>query len=378
MVAGENHSLSILVSSSMYDTSFTSQRVAETQGDPHTYIIDAKVYDVKPQNYSKERFYVFLGTAEMDPFIIDSYQDVNSILDSLAIKRVDEMSVTEAVMHIPEKFQSRVITVPIDFINDFRQNLIQSIQDIAGEAVAGEGKLFNSKEHYNACVDNTIPRAFSKDEITVSTKLLTTPQDYILESWQPEQPEKKRYMHVDQSLSGDSTGLSCCYLDYITVEPDDTITLHVKYDWMLLIRPPKAPAKIDLAKVRSLIPWLTKNKGINWGMISYDTFQSAEAMQELEKAGFPVQYRSVDKTDEAYLTMIDYIYQDRVKFPQHDVFEEELFGVVHYRTRRKVDHLLDGHKDLSDSAVGSLMNLVEDDTLLSYMIQDDLEVFMTI
>lgn len=378
MVGGENHSLSILVSSSMYDTSFTAQRVAETEGDPHTYIIDAKVYDVKPQNYSQERFYVFLGTADMDPFIIDTYQDVNGILDSLAIPRVKEMSVMEAVLHIPEKFQSRVITVPVDFYNDFKQNLIQSIQDIAGESVSGEGRLFNSKEHYKACVDNTIPRAFIKDEIVISTKLLTTPQDFIMDSWQPEQPEKLRYMHVDQSLTGDSTGLSSCYLDYITVEEDDTVTLHVKYDWMLLIRPPKAPAKIDLSKVRSLIPWLTKHKGINWGMISYDTFQSAEAMQELEKAGFPVKYRSVDKTDEAYLTMVDYIYQGRVKFPQHDIFEKELFGVVHYRTKRKVDHLLDGSKDLSDSAVGSLMNLVEDDGLLNYMIQDDLNVFINI
>ena len=378
MVGGENHSLSILVSSSMYDTSFTAQRVAETKGDPHTYIIDAKVYDVKPQNYSKERFYVFLGTADMDPFVVDSYQDVNSILDSLAIERVEEMSVMEAVMHIPEKFQNRIITVPVDFYDDFKQNLIQSIQDIAGESVSGEGKLFNSKEHYNACVDDTIPKAFSKDEIIISTKLLTTPQDYILESWQPEQPEKLRYMHVDQSLTGDSTGLSSCYLDYITVEEDDTITLHVKYDWMLLIRPPKAPAKIDLSKVRSLIPWLTKNKGINWGMISYDTFQSAEAMQELEKAGFPVKYRSVDKTDEAYLNMVDYIYQNRVKFPQHDVFEAELFNVVHYRSRRKVDHTSDFHKDLADSAVGSLMNLVEDDKVLNYLVQNDLDICMSI
>ena len=34
-------------------------------------------------------------------------------------------------------------------------------------------------------------------------------------------------------------------------------------------------------------------------MISYDQFQSLESMQSLEKAGFPVKYQSVDKTDEA-------------------------------------------------------------------------------
>ena len=52
--------------------------------------------------------------------------------------------------------------------------------------------------------------------------------------------------------------------------------------------------------------------------------------------------------------------------------------LIHYRSRRKVDHTSDFHKDLADSAVGSLMNLVEDDKVLSYLVQDDLNVFMNI
>lgn len=73
-------------------------------------------------------------------------------------------------------------------------------------------------------------------------------------------------------------------------------------------------------------------------MISYDQFQSQEAMQELEKAGFPVKYQSVDKTDEAYLCLVDYIYEGKIKFPQNDEFEANLFDLVHFREKRKVDH----------------------------------------
>ena len=53
MVNGENQSISILVSSTTFDSSFTNQRLKETEGDPHTYVVNARSWDVKPQNYSK-------------------------------------------------------------------------------------------------------------------------------------------------------------------------------------------------------------------------------------------------------------------------------------------------------------------------------------
>lgn len=84
-------------------------------------------------------------------------------------------------------------------------------------------------------------------------------------------------------------------------------------------------------------------------MISYDQYQSQESIQELDKAGFPVSYQSVDKTDEAYLLLVDYIYEGKIKFPQHERFENEIFNVVHFREKRKVDHTSNGHKDIADS-----------------------------
>jgi len=84
-------------------------------------------------------------------------------------------------------------------------------------------------------------------------------------------------------------------------------------------------------------------------MITYDTFQSQESMQELDKAGFPVGYQSVDKTDEAYLLLVDYISEGRVQFPYNEEFEFNLMNLVHYRERGKVDHLPDFRKDVSDS-----------------------------
>lgn len=148
-------------------------------------------------------------------------------------------------------------------------------------------------------------------------------------------------MHFDQSLSGDSYGIACTYVDDVIVGTDGIPLLFLKVEWIVRINPPKPPAKIDLAKCRSIIPYLAKTYGITFGMISYDTFQSAEAMQELEKSGYPVKTRSVEE-DTAYLTLCQYIYDGRIEFPRHPVFEQELFGLMHYRSRHKVDHLPGG------------------------------------
>lgn len=378
MVNGENHSLSILVSSTTFDSSFTNQRLKETEGDPHTYVVNARSWDVKPQNYSKERFYVFCGLGELDPIILDSYIEINNLLDSLGKDRIPEMPVKEAIEYLPQEFRNKIVDVPIDFLTDFRQNLLQSIQDIAGMTVAGEGKLFNSKEHFNKAVYEPEEPAFTKDTFIISTKFETKPQDYINPNWQPEQPEKLRFMHCDQGISSDHYGLSSCFIDSVEIAEDETLIIHVKYDFIITILPPKPPAKIDLAKVRSLIPWLSRNKGINWGMITYDQFQSSEAMQELEKAGYPVSYQSVDKTDEAYLLMVDYLYEGKVKFPQNDIFEKEMFNLVHLRSKRKVDHPSDGSKDTSDSVVGSLYNAIKSDVIMRDIVQKDIDILFEI
>ena len=48
MKEGVNHSLSILVSSPTHSSSFTEERKTKGATDPHTMIVDAKLWDVKP------------------------------------------------------------------------------------------------------------------------------------------------------------------------------------------------------------------------------------------------------------------------------------------------------------------------------------------
>lgn len=363
----------------MYDSSFTTERIKETEGDPHTYVINARVWDVKPEGtFPKERFYVFAGNSELDPFIITNKKEMQNVFNAMYIDEKATGNIKKDIAKIPTQYADRVVALPTNYRKDFEENIIKSLQDIAGTSVAPEGRLFSSRVHYKQCIYSDTNPVFTKDEIVISTASDVLPQDYVRKDYVPEQLNKKRYIHFDQSLSGDSYGVSCCYIDDVITDQSGLVILFIKVEWMIRINPPKPPAKIDLAKVRTLIKYFETVHRIEWGTISYDTFQSAEAMQELEKAGYDVKYRSVDKTDEAYLTLCQYIYDGRIEFPKHPIFEKELFGLMHYRSRHKVDHLPSGSKDVSDAVAGAIMNAIEDpNNLLDVQIEGDLDILFT-
>ena len=87
MFGGINHSLSILVSSSLYENSFTAQRIKQVQNNPHSYIIDARVWEVKPKGtYSDVMFPVFLGNDQIDPFIVNTAAELNTVLNTLGLR----------------------------------------------------------------------------------------------------------------------------------------------------------------------------------------------------------------------------------------------------------------------------------------------------
>ena len=94
----------------------------------------------------------------------------------------------ESINNIPSELRNQIVGVPVDFYKDFKQNLLQSIQDIAGMTVAGEGKLFNNKEIFYKSIYVPEEPAFLKDTFIISTKLETRPQDHMNPNWQPEQP----------------------------------------------------------------------------------------------------------------------------------------------------------------------------------------------
>ena len=93
---------------------------------------------------------------------------------------------------------------------------------------------------------------------------------------------------------------------------------------------------------------------------------SSESIQVLEENGIVASHQSVDRSDEAYLAFINLLFEGRVRLYYYEVTDKELFDLIHYRDRRKIDHPIGGSKDVCDAIVGAVWNaLNSQDEVLS-------------
>lgn len=375
---GVNRALNIVVSSSMYANSFMNKLKQECKDDPHTYYIETTIWDVKPKGtYSEERFYVFKGSDNLDPSLCDTVNDVSNIMEILGYGRCDNFEdPVVAIKSFPLEVQQQYfIGIPTDFRKSFDDNLIQALQDIAGVSVSPIGRLFSSRYHYNLALDQAIEHPLVAPEVTLSTKSNVTWKDLFKPSYRFEHPEKPRFIHFDQSYAGDKSGISCCYIDKV-VETEEGPIPYIKFDFMFTIVPPKAPAQTAIYKLRELIPYLANTHGLNFGLITYDMFASIESMQILQSQGYPVEYQSVDRTDDAYLALVNLLYEERIKFGYSKEFESNLFNLIHFRQKKKVDHPADGGKDTSDSVAGAAYNALRAESVEAALRGNDVDFWI--
>lgn len=361
MSNGKDRSLSIVVSSSTYSSGYTEELKKRSLTDPTIVYYRARVWDVRPKGtFSEERFYVFCGNDKIDPFIINDVMDLTAKLN---VKVNPSMSIKDAVALLPNELRVLVDDVPVDFKRQYEVNLLKSIQDVSGFSIQGTGGLFNNRPVFEACIDYSLPVLFTKNEFIIETQN-DSPQNsvmYYLSGVPFLHPECPRFVHVDLSLSTDTTGISCCY-KYGEKEVDGVKRPVYYYDFCIRILPPPPPKKISIARVEEFIIYMRDKLHITFGMISYDSFQSSSSQQHLQELGFPIKTQSVDRTDSAYLFFVDQMFLGTVKFNLQfaNSIEHELFNLQHNRQKHKVDHILDtahGYtKDLCDSVVGALYN----------------------
>ena len=359
---GVNSSLNLVISSSTFKTSMTSKLYEKSLTDPSIKFARARLWDIKPKGtYSDEMFYVFAGNDKFDPFIIP---DTSTLCVKLGVSLDPSLSVKEAVAKLSQEYRLLVDEVPIDFYNIYSNNIIQGLQDFSGMSVASTGKLFSSRSTFESCIDNTIQPLFTKHEFTVET-MNDDPSNciqYYLNGIEFPHKECPRYLHIDIGVSNDAYGLACCYKNG-SILVDGVEVPQFYYDFSLRIVPPPAPKRVSISRCHEFIKYMRDNLGLRIGLVTFDQFQSMASRQYLEEIGIPVKYQSVDKTDEQYLFFVDCMYKNCVHFSQEfaDSIHKELFDLIWYRSKRKVDHPSGGtaaghYKDQMDGVVGALYN----------------------
>lgn len=354
---GKLPGMMIVVSSKQTRDDFTAKRIRESKDDPTVFVRDYATWHVKPDGiYSKETFHVMVG---------------NDLVPS-------KILVPEEVEVVRSKLQDGmvIIEVPVDFKQDFINNLEDSIRDIAGVETVSVSPFIQQRDLIVPCIDVNRKHPFTVDEWVqtngggfiwskLSRQVEVRDGASIFREWQPMfHHGMARHVHIDPSLNKDATGFAMgCVTGYKTVVRRDQETQEqyterapeIWVDFLLRINPPIG-GEIDLGLVRQLV-YQVQAKGFSVSLVTMDQFNSADSLQTFATKGITAERISVDKPMDAYDLLKQAIYENRLSFYNYTPLLDELKWIQKDNIRNKVDHPAGKSKDVADALAGIVFTL---------------------
>jgi hypothetical protein len=319
-----------LASSTKYPGEFTDVKKEEAKTDKGIFVYHKRIWEVKPDDYGKERFTVFIGDISRKPYILGT----DDIIDYADNHLLD---------YIPEEFRV-----------EFDRDIINSLREIAGHSTLSKAPFFINTNAVGASFGRSQSILTNHRADFVASKVRFMPNNV-------KNYNHIRWVHLDLARTSDSAGISMGHVDrFVAVDRGygvSEILPHIVIDFTLEVPPPKN-GEIDFATIRRLIMRL-REEGINIKFVTADTFQSADALQILWQHGFTTGVFSVDRTTEGYDILKSTIYDDRLDQPDNPHLQQELLG-LEYSSRNSgqvVDHPAIGSKDVSDSLAGVVRGL---------------------
>lgn len=156
------------------------------------------------------------------------------------------------------------------------------------------------------------------------------------------------YVHCDMAKNRCAAGVAMSHYD----PQEDKVVV----DLMLTLKAP-AGGELRLSRFRQLIFELT-GLGFAIGMVTFDQWQSLETQQELRLKGYNVEQYSVDRTTEAYDTLVELMLGHRLDYYRNETYITE-FHALSLIDGKKVDHPEGGSKDLTDAVAASAVRALK-------------------
>lgn len=355
---GHTPGLLCVISSKKTTSDFLEAHISKVKNDPHTHISSFSQWDVKPGNYSKEKFYVFVGNSKAGSRILTPGEE----------KLYPENS-------------PNVIAVPLNLYSTFKYDLNSAIRELAGIATVGQNLLFEDPLIVSSMWDHSRKSYFVNDTIEIGLRNQTQISEFLnidevytdlgFSKIPKHYPDMLRTIHLDLSKSNDLTGITMCGVSAIKeyVSKDNFGNLTVKslipeifVDFTIGIK--AAPGdQIDYEKIQRFINYLKKT-GFRIHLISFDTYQSVSPMQMLIKDGFNVINVSTVRNDVTYMALRDVVKNRNISIPYSKALEKELINLIHdfssgrgrvYKPLLNADGS-PGEDDRSDSLSGAVYN----------------------
>lgn len=330
---GTVDALAILVSSASYQSAFAEQRRSAVENDTNAYHIRAVGYKIKPQNYSKEMFTVFSGTATMEPLIVNSLEHKNKIIAALNMEGTG----------LAEKF---FLDVPVSIKRFFETNINLALQNHCGVPTQIKGRFLQDINILKMNYTNDEDEIFSQRIISLSNADDIQLADYLI----PENiqyPERPHSLFLDLSITGDSGGFSCVRFD----GEKDGIRYHT-HVFTLEIVPPPPPHQTRISKYRQFMSEFAQL--VNVVAFGTDQFQSTGLRQDVkEDLDLPDVRLSIDSSDLPHLQWVRALVEKAMRMRRIEKLELEVIEAEHDLKKRRVVKKKGSTDDLFQSVVGA-------------------------
>lgn len=314
-----------IISSTTTSSSFVALELEKAKKDGDTVIMEASVYEANPEQYSKEKFPIFIGNGEIEPFIVDQ-------ADETIKNRINEtygVTLQEFLDDNPDLIEP----VPVSIRKFYEEDLTFSLANMSGKAMSGSNKYMNPKI-VNKMWDKTLRNPFSKDIPEIGIYDSIAPY----EIWNPEIAMEQYhgenvYVHIDMSQKHDHTGFSALYYDIEDKMIRSILTVR------MFMNKEIPDNQIDQEKVLQLLLYMRDN-GVNFRFISGDHYAKDFLIPQCKKifGNDHSEYFSVDKDVIPAMTVLNFAKLGRYRLPYYKVLEHELVNLNKDLATNKVDH----------------------------------------
>ena len=229
---------------------------------------------------------------------------------------------------------------------------IEFMKDWCGIPSGTADRIFNNPETIENCFNNNLKNimgeitapAEEEPEHLIWNQIKDVFFNQVLDKYYfYYEPGIPRALSVDQSFSGDVTGISMVHVERdpnkIDPETGEAYKVYVT-DFTIVIIP--AGGIINLDAIKCFISDLVTLGNLKIMHVSYDTFQSEASKQFLLRKGIHVENISVDRDIEPYYNFIDYVQHGRFYCGKNIYVKNNMKSIQVVKRKSgksKVDHM---------------------------------------
>lgn len=317
-----------LVSSKKTPGQFTDRKELEAKTNPRIFVFNKRVWDIKPWSFSGVTFAIFCGDETRQPRLLVNQEIVS------------------------ESERTLVDHIPIEFLPEFKDDITKALRDIAGRSTLAISPFMpdmakvtaNFGKRKSLCAQDKVD--FREVRPQVYPKLINNPQH-------------KRFVHLDLSLRGDSTGLVIGHVPRFAKVDRGNGTVErlpvIEIDMALEVAAPRG-GEIEFSNIRRLL-YKLREMGLPLWWVTLDSYQSVDTMQILRSEGFVTGYQSMDVTMVPYTILKTALYDGRVPMGHNLKLQTELLTLERDFKKGKIDHTAHGTKDMADALAGVVYGL---------------------